>query len=555
LLDRGGADAARGVFAVAINNCVAHQQQYRRNTAIVETTLTDDAGNQIRLTDFCPRFRDRNRVFRPMMFIRIAEPLAGHPQVRIKFQPACEFGARKPVMTAGSSHLQFTATDTAVRLTTDASITSILEERSIILDKPLAFIIGPDETVREGPLQLARAFLERTEEYWQEWVRSLAVPVDWQDAVIRAAITLKLCTYEDTGAVLAALTTSIPEAADTGRNWDYRYCWLRDSFFVIRVLNRLGATRTMEGFLRYINNIVEQTSGDGLQPLYSVAGSPHVEESLITSLPGYRGMGPVRVGNLAAKQRQHDVYGAVVLAASQFFYDARLNTLGDASLLSRLEPLGEQAAALSDTPDAGPWEFRGYERIHTFSAVMCWAACDRLCRISTHLGLHERAQIWHARAAKIRDRILTRAWSERLNAFTASFEGTDLDATALLLADVGFIDAADQRFAATVEAVGRSLRTDDLLFRYRHADDFGVPVNSFTVCSFWWVDALASQGRLQEAREAFERLLKRRNHLGLFAEHIDPATGEHWGNYPQTYSMVGIISSALRLSRSWEEVV
>jgi GH15 family glucan-1,4-alpha-glucosidase len=555
LLDRGGVDGGRGVFTIIVNNCVAHQQQYRRNTAIVETTLTDDAGNQVRLTDFCPRFRDRNRVFRPMMFIRIAEPLSGHPHVRIKFQPACDFGARKPAMARGSSHLQFAATDTAVRLTTDASITSILEERSVILDRPLAFIIGPDETVAEGPLQLARAFLERTEEYWQEWVRSLAVPVDWQDAVIRAAITLKLCTFEDTGAVLAALTTSIPEAAGTGRNWDYRYCWLRDSFFVIRVLNRLGATRTMEGFLRYIDNIVEQSSGGGLQPLYSVAGNPHIEETLIGSLPGYRGMGPVRLGNLAAKQRQHDVYGSVILSASQFFYDARLNTVGDASMLARLEPLGDRAAALFDAPDAGPWEFRGYERIHTFSAVMCWAACDRLCRISNHLGLEERARHWHTRATEIRERVLARAWNAQLNAFTTSFEGTELDATALLFAEVGFIDASDARFAATFNAIDRDLRNDDLLFRYRHVDDFGVPVNAFTVCSFWWVEALASQGRLQEAREAFERLLKRRNHLGLFSEHIDPVTGEHWGNYPQTYSMVGIISSALRLSRSWEEVV
>jgi GH15 family glucan-1,4-alpha-glucosidase len=490
-----------------------------------------------------------------MMFVRIAEPLTGQPQVRIKFQPTCDFGARKPAMTFGSNHIQFMGTDSAVRLTTDASITSIVEERSVILDRPLAFMIGPDETVPEGPLQLARAFLERTEEYWLEWVRMLAVPVDWQEAVIRAAITLKLCTYEDTGAVLAALTTSIPEAADSGRNWDYRYCWLRDSFFVIRVLNRLGATRTMEGFLRYINNIVEQSPAAGLQPLYGLAGNPHAEERLITSLPGYRGMGPVRVGNLAAKQKQHDVYGAVVLAASHFFYDSRLNTAGDSSMLARLEPLGDQAAAVFDLPDAGPWEFRGYERTHTFSAVMCWAACDRLCRIAGHLGLDDRARHWHKRATEIRERILARAWNAQRNAFVSSFEGTELDATALLLADVGFIDAKDPRFIATFEAIDRELRAGDLLFRYRHVDDFGVPVNAFTVCSFWWVEALASQVRMQEARDAFERLLKRRNHLGLFSEHIDQATGEHWGNYPQTYSMVGIISSALRLSRSWEEVV
>jgi GH15 family glucan-1,4-alpha-glucosidase len=555
LLDGSGTENERGVFAVTVNNCIAHTQQYRRNTAIVETTLTDEAGNQVRLTDFCPRFRDRNRVFRPMMFVRIAEPLSGRPRVHLKFLPACDYGARKPATTLGSNHIQFKGTDTAARLTTDASITSLVEEHSVILDRPLAFLIGPDEPVAEAPLQLARAFLERTEEYWQEWVRSLAVPVDWQDAVIRAAITLKLCTFEDTGAVLAALTTSIPEAAGTGRNWDYRYCWLRDSFFVIRVLNRLGATRTMEGFLRYINNIVEQTSGVGLQPLYSLAGSSHIEESLIASLPGYRNMGPVRVGNLAAQQKQHDVYGSVVLAASQFFYDARLITPGDASTLARLEPLGDQAAALFEVPDAGPWEFRGYEQIHTFSAVMCWAACDRLCRIATHLGLDERARHWHTRATEIRERVLARSWNSQKQAFVSAFEGTELDATALLLADVGFIEASDPRFVSTVNAIDRELRNGDLLFRYRHVDDFGVPANAFTVCSFWWVNALASVGRMQEAREIFERLLKRSNHLGLFSEHVDPLTGEHWGNFPQTYSMVGVISSALLLSRSWEEVV
>jgi GH15 family glucan-1,4-alpha-glucosidase len=555
LLDQGGAHAERGVFAVELNHCAAHSQRYRRNTAIVETTLTDEAGNQIRVTDFCPRFRERGRVFRPMMFIRIVEATAGQPNIKLRFQPACDFGARKPQLTCGSHRIQFVGTDTAVRLTTDASITNIIEERSVILDRPLAFVVGPDEAIEQSPLELARSFLERTEEYWQEWVRSLAVPVDWQDAVIRAAITLKLCTYEDTGAVLAALTTSIPEAPDSGRNWDYRYCWLRDSNFVIQVLNRLGATRTMEGFLRYINNIVEGSSGGALQPVYSIAGDPNVEEAIITSLPGYRGMGPVRVGNLAYRQKQHDVYGSVILAASQFFYDARLTNLGDAALLARLEPLGEQAAAAFELPDAGPWELRGSENIHTFSAVMCWAACDRLSRIATHLSLDDRARHWHTRATAIRERILERAWHRGRRAFMGSFDGNDLDSTALLLADVGFIGASDPRFAATFDRIDRELRTGDLLFRYRHADDFGTPANVFTVCSFWWVNALASQGRMQEARAAFERLLKRANHVGLFSEDIDPATGEHWGNFPQTYSLVGIISSALRLSRSWEEVV
>ena len=555
LLDGRGGDAERGVFAIELMNLAHHQQNYRQNTAIIDTLLGDTAGSQLRITDFCPRFRDRGRVFRPMMFIRIVEPLYGQPRIRLRFKPVNDYGARTPEVTAGSHHLRVVASDVTYRLTTDASLTALVDERAFVLDRPLVLILGPDEPLDAAPLILARTFMEQTTDYWHEWVRSLAVPVDWQSAVIRAAITLKLCTYEDTGAVMAALTTSIPESADSGRNWDYRYCWLRDSFFVIQALNRLGATRTMEGFLRYLGNIVVHSPASALQPAYSLRGDSRGEENLISTLEGYRGMGPVRVRNLALEQRQHDVYGAVIMASSQFFYDSRLLQRGDARLFARLEALGEHAAAVFDLPDAGPWEFRGVEQIHTYSAGMCWAACERLARIATHLGLDHRAERWRVRAAAMQERILTRAWNAECNSFVSHFDGQDLDATALLLPELGMVSAADPRFAATVLRIERELRRGDYLFRYRHADDFGVPRNAFTVCSFWYINALARLGRVEEARESFERLLSRRNHLGMFSEDVDPDSHEHWGNYPQTYSMVGIVSSALRLSRSWEEVV
>jgi GH15 family glucan-1,4-alpha-glucosidase len=555
LLNRDGGDSASGVFAVDMRDALTIERRYLRNTAIVESLLTDSAGNSLRITDFCPRFRSRGRNFRPMVIVRLVEPIEGRPVVNIRLRPRCDNGAAEPQRIAGSHHIRFVSPQLSFRLTTNSALSPLLDESVIILNAPLAFILGPDETVEETPLTLARSWLDETRGYWHEWIRGLAVPFDWQEPVIRSAITLKLCTYEDTGAVLAALTTSIPEMAGSVRNWDYRFCWLRDSFFVILALNNLGATNTMEGYLRYLDHIVARNPGGDLQPLYGITGEAHIEERTIDTLDGYRGMGPVRVGNLAYEQAQYDVYGAVVLAARQLFFDQRLANPGDAALFARAEVLGERSVKMFAVPDAGPWEFRGIARAHTFSAVMCWAACDRLSRIAAKLDLTPRAEFWRNHANAMRDEILARAWNPAKQSFVSSFGGEDLDATCLLLADLGFIEPTDKRFVSTLGAIERELVRGDLVYRYVHADDFGVPANTFTMCSFWYVNALAAVGRLDEARLIFEKLLKRRNSAGLLSEDIDPASGELWGNFPQTYSMVGIITCATRLSRSWEEML
>ena len=333
-----------------------------------------------------------------MMFVRSVEPLAGRPTLRLRLRPTAGFGERCEPGITGSHHIRFAADGLHYRVTTDASLAALLENRPVVLEHALHFIIGPDETLQESPAALAREFLGATLTYWQEWVRTLAVPADWQDAVIRSAITLKLCTYEDTGAVLAALTTSIPEAAHSTRNWDYRYCWLRDSYFVVQTLNRLGATRTMEAYLHYIDHIIASSTADTLQPLYGITGDPRAEEKIATGLSGYRGMGPVRFGNLAAEQVQHDVYGSVILAATQLFFDERLVRSGDQVLLERLYRLGRRAVATFEEPDAGPWEFRGRLQRHTFSAAISWAGCDRLARIARRVGDDIAARDWGARA-------------------------------------------------------------------------------------------------------------------------------------------------------------
>ncbi|MCU0977345.1 MAG: glycoside hydrolase family 15 protein [Steroidobacteraceae bacterium] len=551
----GEAAAGAGEFAIELQGARESRQRYVGHSAVLETVIMDGSGGSIRVTDFCPRFSARGRFFRPVSLVRIVEPLSGRPVVRLRLDPRRDYGRAAPERSWGSSHLRFSGGGYTWRVTTDASVQAIVEERAFVLDRGVTMLLGPDEPLEQSVARTGRQFLEDTLGYWQEWVRGLAVPFEWQEPVIRAAITLKLCTYEDTGAVLAALTTSIPEAPSSGRNWDYRYCWLRDAYFVIRALNRLGTTRTMESFLHYIDNVVAQAGEVGLQPLYGLSGETGLTERVAESLDGYRGMGPVRVGNQAYEQVQHDVYGSLVLALTQSFFDSRLVRQGDASLFRRLEPFGERAVALYDTPDAGIWEYRGRKRPHTFSAVMCWAAADRLARIAAALGLEDRAAYWGSRAETMHARILAAAWDPAVGAFTGAFGHPSLDSSCLLLAELGFIEPTDPRFVSTVEVIRRELGEGRLLMRYREEDDFGRPDTAFTVCTFWYINALAAIGRREEARELFEFVLSKRNALGLLSEDLDPASGELWGNFPQTYSMVGIVDCAVRLSRSWEEAL
>jgi GH15 family glucan-1,4-alpha-glucosidase len=255
-------------------------------------------------------------------------------------------------------------------------------------------------------------------------------------------------------------------------------------------------------------------------------------------------MGPVRIGNAAFRQVQHDGYGSAILAAAPLFFTGH----GDAALFDRLQRLGELAVLNFDQPDAGLWEFRGSARVHTYSAVMCWAACDRLAGIAAKLGLAERSRHWQQAADRLHSAICTQAWSRPRQAFTASFGGDAMDASLLLLAELGFLTGDDPRFAGTVAAIEHDLKRGDYVFRYVEHDDFGEPENAFLVCTFWYVNALAKLGREAEASALFDRLLACRNRHGLLAEHIDPRNGEMWGNFVQTYSMAGIIDCAHRLA-------
>lgn len=546
-------DGEKGFYEVELLDLADAEQAYRKNSAVVETRLKDRQGGMIQITDFAPRFHQFGRMFRPGMMIRQVAPMAGTPRIRIRVRPTFGYGQGEPERTRGSNHIRYVMPDLTLRVTTDASVTYVWDEVSFVLERPVSLLLGPDESFTQPVAETSREFLEKTDDYWRNWSRSLSLPFEWQDAVIRAAITLKLCSFEETGAIVAAPTTSIPEAKGSARNWDYRFCWLRDSYFVVHALNALGTTRTMEEYLSYITNIVAASEDGYLQPVFGITLETRLDETVIDSLAGYRGMAPVRIGNDAYKQVQNDGYGAVVLSSAQAFFDRRLEHPGDITLFHRLERLGEQAARRWNEPDAGIWEYRGRAEVHTYSSVMCWAACDRLNKIAEHLGVEDRAAYWSGKAEAIREEILKRAWNPKLESFAATFDGETVDAVLLLLPQLGFVAVDDRRYVKTVERIEKVLRRGDHIFRYVDADDFGVPATAFNVCSFWFIEALASLGREAEARALFEKMLEARNPVGLLSEDIDPATNELWGNFPQTYSMVGLIHCAMRLSKPWEE--
>ncbi len=559
----GGVESAdrdgHGLWSVEVENQAQVVQAYRRNTPILETLITDASGATVEIIDFCPRYRQFGRLYRPLAFIRLVRPVAGMPRVRIRLRPTVDYGAAPASVTMGSNHIRYVGGETTLRLTTDGPISHVADERLFRLEEPIALFLGPDEGFPDDITTTTLRMLRETTDYWQRWVRTLSVPLEWQAAVIRAAITLKLCAHEDTGAIVAALTTSIPEHAvgpgEVARNWDYRYCWLRDAYYVVQALNRLGAADILENYLVYLRNLVAQVGVTGrVQPVYGVGLEPVLTERIAPDLKGYRSMGPVRVGNQAHEHMQYDVFGQIVLSTVQAFFDERLLRPASVEDFQDLEWVGDRAFELHDQPDASLWEFRGREAVHTYSSVMCWAACDRLGNAARQLGLEDRADFWNDRAATIRETIDRKAWNPELGRYASTFGGDQLDASLLQMVDVRYIAPTDPRMLATMAAVEKGLRRGEFMLRYALPDDFGEPKTAFNFCTFWLIEALHLSGRTAEARKLFEEMLGRRTKAGLLSEDISFDGKELWGNYPQTYSLVGLINCASLLSRAWTSV-
>ncbi|XUU62062.1 glycoside hydrolase family 15 protein [Erythrobacter sp. HA6-11] len=545
-----------GVWRFELEGQVSASQEYIRNTPILVTRLEADDGSVVEVLDFAPRFERKGRMYRPVAFGRIVRPIAGNPRIKVVLRPMKNYGAGLAETTNGTNHVRYLVGPQALRLSTDAPVGYILEQRTFRIEDDTHFFLGPDEPFVGNLREQIRRMEQSTRKYWQQWVRSLATPFEWQEEVIRCAITLKLCQHEETGAIVAALTTSIPEAAHSERNWDYRYCWIRDSYYTVQALNRLGALDVLEKYLAYLRNIVDAAKGGQIQPLYSVMGESELDETTAAYLAGYRGMGPVRRGNAAYKQIQHDCYGQIVLPTVQGFIDQRLLRIADDRDFESLEEVGEMAWRMHDQPDAGLWEFRTRQEVHTYSAVMSWAACDRLANTAEFLGKEDRAKVWRERADAIRAKIEAEAWKENGEGghYGASFESDYLDASLLQMVELRFLSPENERFQQTFAAVEKHLRRGEHMLRYAAEDDFGAPETAFNVCTFWLIEALHLAGRDEEARALFQTMLSHTTQSGLLSEDLDYETGELWGNFPQTYSLVGVINCAGLLSKPWSEV-
>ncbi|NDD92309.1 glycoside hydrolase family 15 protein [bacterium] len=473
--------------------------------------------------------------------------------IRVRCRPRPAYGAITPRAFSASGAIHYSGGVDDFYLTSDLPHTSVLDESAFELRETgrMVFSYGAPYP---GSLRFGlEEDLERTASHWRRWARHCNIPFEFQSEVLRSALTLKLHIFEDTGAIIAATTTSIPEGPHSGRTWDYRYCWLRDAYFVITALGRLGQFEEIEHFIRYLQNICAAEGKRALQPVYGIGGEREFPEKVLPWLSGYQGHGPVRVGNAAYAMEQHDVYGEMVLALTRAFFDERMHQTDLSQAFASVQQLVEQASATYELPDAGIWEFRGKKEHSTFSKLMCWAALDCGVQIAEKLGHQEFARNWSKRRSVVWGEIYEKSWNGMVGYFTQSFGGDSPDAANLLMATLNFLGPDNERLRSSVDSYDRLLRVAGGVYRYRAPDDFGVPTSTFTVCAFWLADALWAIGRKEEARELFSSVLSRANHLGLLSEDFDPDSGVLWGNFPQTYSHVGLINTAWRISRSWED--
>jgi len=522
------------------------KQEYIWNTNVLVTTITG-ADGAFRVTDCAPRFRQFGRAYKPLMLVRKIEPISGNPRVRIVCRPRGAYGSVAPTVYVQSNHLRYDLENEIVRLNTNVPLAYVASERELVLSEKKYLILSWGAPL-ERPLEdTAEEHIRRTVEYWHKWVEKCAIGRFYQQQVIRSALVLKLHQYEDTGAIIASGTTSLPEYPGSGRNWDYRYCWLRDAHFTLTALNRIGQFEEMKRFAQFIENIAASATGSHYQPAVRIDGDLSLPESTVP-LRGYDGHDAVRVGNAAAVQVQNDIYGQIIYALLKLYVDERFPREPRATSKGLITTLLGIIDRCLDCPDASLWEFRELTRRHCYTPLCHWVGAKSAQKIARELGDRDMRRAATRLTARS-ERLIEACYDADRGAYMQEPGSAEVDASTLQLIILNYLDPQSERAARHLGVLEERLMAGGgLLHRYTHADDFGVPESAFLICSFWYVEALAAMGRVESALKELETLLGYANHLGLFSEDVDPKTGGQWGNFPQTYSHVGLINAVLRVT-------
>ncbi|WP_411767084.1 glycoside hydrolase family 15 protein [Winogradskyella sp. A3E31] len=544
-----------GSFGFNVDDSYTIKQEYMQSTAILKTRFSNGL-DVFEVIDFMPRYYKMNGGYNsPPEFIRYIKYISGKPTFKIQYDPKLEY-AKGETFTYIKSEFIVSLNDEdtydTLFLYTNLDKAKVVNGDTVTLTSDCYFWVGYNEKLFQPNIKSAKLEYERTKVYWLNWMERTPTFNRYNDYIARSAITLKLLSYDKTGAVLAAATTSLPETIGEVRNWDYRFCWIRDASMVIKVMSQLGHKNIARRYLQFIINLMPDKD-EKLQIMYGINGEKKLTEETLDHLSGYKNSSPVRVGNAAYKQRQNDIYGILMDVIHQLLVNFKNDVEHGEELWTMTKGIVWVVKNHWQEPDKGIWEFREGDQHFTFSKVLCWTAVDKAIKVAKLLGKTSKMARWQLLEATIREDIMTNAWNDDVQAFTQSYGSKDLDASVLLMEAYGFIEAKHPKFVSTVKAIERELCYDGLLYRYKNKDDFGLPSSSFTICTFWFINSLYKIGEEQKAAKQFDKLLSYSNHLGLFSEDIDFKTKRLLGNFPQAYSHLALIETAINLSNVTRE--
>ena len=525
-------------------------QEYLKNTCILKTSF-NNGFDEFHIIDYMPRYQTKKKsYYSPPEITRIIKYMKGNPKIRITYDPRLDYSIGKTKSYVKSNFIVSISENEnyeTLYLYSNSSLNAIINNDVIELESDLFFKISYYEKLITPKFNEISSEFNQTKKYWTNWINKTPKFKKYNNEILRSALTLKLLTYQKTGAVLAAVTTSLPETIGEERNWDYRFCWIRDASMVIKVVAKLGHKNIVKNFIKFIINIIPDKN-EKLQIMYGINGEKILEEKTLDHFSGYLDSKPVRIGNAAYNQKQNDIYGILMDAIHYQIEKFPTENQEYEELWSIVKSIVWIVKNNWKSPDKGIWEFRNEDKHFTFSKLLSWVAIDRAIKISILINKSSNIKKWKLIRKEIYNDILENGWNKKIGAFTQSYGSDSLDASLLLMESFEFMKPNDLKYVKTVKAIEKNLMNDGLLFRYKNKDDFGFPTSSFTLCSFWYINSLYKIGEEEKSKNYFEKILKYSNHLGLYSEDLDFKSKRLLGNFPQAYSHLALIDCALNFN-------